>query len=58
MIFMAKTGKKEKDVDINIRVNNIEKAIKAGMKTIKQDGIEKALQGHTDMSQVRSACRN
>jgi type II secretory ATPase GspE/PulE/Tfp pilus assembly ATPase PilB-like protein len=32
-------------------------AIKAGMKTIKQDGIEKALQGYTDMSQVRSACR-
>lgn len=32
-------------------------AIAAGMKTIKQDGIEKALQGLTDMSQVRSACR-
>jgi type II secretory ATPase GspE/PulE/Tfp pilus assembly ATPase PilB-like protein len=32
-------------------------AIKAGMKTLKQDGIEKVLQGHTDMPQVRSACR-
>lgn len=32
-------------------------AIKSGMKTLKQDGIEKVLLGHTDMTQVRSACR-
>jgi type II secretory ATPase GspE/PulE/Tfp pilus assembly ATPase PilB-like protein len=32
-------------------------ALASGMKTLKQDGIEKVLQGHTDMVQVRSACR-
>ena len=32
-------------------------ALSSGMKTLKQDGIEKVLQGYTDMSQVRSACR-
>jgi type II secretory ATPase GspE/PulE/Tfp pilus assembly ATPase PilB-like protein len=31
-------------------------AMAAGMKTLKQDGIEKVLQGHTDIAQVRSAC--
>jgi len=31
-------------------------AISEGMQTIKQDGIEKVLQGKTDMEQVRSAC--
>ena len=31
-------------------------AMTSGMKTLKQDGIEKVLQGHTDMAQVRSAC--
>ena len=32
-------------------------ALSSGMKTMKQDGIEKVLQGHTDITQVRSACR-
>jgi type II secretory ATPase GspE/PulE/Tfp pilus assembly ATPase PilB-like protein len=32
-------------------------ALTSGMKTLKQDGIEKVLQGYTDMTQVRSACR-
>jgi len=31
-------------------------ALASGMKTLKQDGIEKVLQGHTDITQVRSAC--
>ena len=31
-------------------------ALASGMKTLKQDGIEKVLQGYTDMAQVRSAC--
>jgi type II secretory ATPase GspE/PulE/Tfp pilus assembly ATPase PilB-like protein len=31
-------------------------ALTGGMKTLKQDGIEKVLQGHTDIVQVRSAC--
>jgi type II secretory ATPase GspE/PulE/Tfp pilus assembly ATPase PilB-like protein len=31
-------------------------AMASGMKTLRQDGIEKILQGHTDITQVRSAC--
>ena len=31
-------------------------AMASGMKSLKQDGIEKVLQGHTDIVQVRSAC--
>ena len=31
-------------------------AFSQGMVTLKQDGIEKVLQGHTDMHQVRSVC--
>ena len=31
-------------------------ALSEGMRTLKQDGIEKVLQGITDMKQVRSAC--
>jgi len=31
-------------------------AINQGMHTLKQDGIEKILQGHTDISQIRAAC--
>jgi type II secretory ATPase GspE/PulE/Tfp pilus assembly ATPase PilB-like protein len=33
----------------------LEAAIDAGMRTLKQDGIAKVLQGHTDMMQVRAA---
>ncbi len=31
-------------------------AIGQGMRTLKQDGIEKILQGHTDIHQIRSVC--
>jgi type II secretory ATPase GspE/PulE/Tfp pilus assembly ATPase PilB-like protein len=31
-------------------------ATSEGMRTLKQDGIEKVLQGHTTMEQVRTAC--
>ena len=31
-------------------------ATREGMRTLKQDGIEKVLQGHTTMEQVRTAC--
>ena len=31
-------------------------ALREGMRTLKQDGIEKVLQGITDMQQVRAAC--
>lgn len=33
-----------------------ELAIKEGMRTLKQDGIEKVLQGHTDITHVRKVC--
>ena len=31
-------------------------ALNEGMRTLKQDGIEKVLQGHTDIAQVRAVC--
>lgn len=31
-------------------------AMAEGMRTLRQDGIEKVLQGHTDMGQVRKVC--
>ena len=31
-------------------------ALSEGMRTLKMDGIEKVLQGYTDMLQVRSVC--
>lgn len=31
-------------------------ALDSGMRTLKQDGIAKVLQGHTDISQVRAVC--
>ena len=31
-------------------------AIHQGMRTLKQDGIEKILQGHTDIAQIRAVC--
>jgi len=34
---MAKKSKKTKDVDINIKVNNLEKAIKAGIEHRKKE---------------------
>ena len=34
----------------------VEVALKEGMRTLKQDGILKILQGHTDIHQIRSVC--
>jgi len=31
-------------------------AVSEGMRTLKQDGIEKVLQGHTNMHAVRAVC--
>jgi type II secretory ATPase GspE/PulE/Tfp pilus assembly ATPase PilB-like protein len=31
-------------------------AIKDGMKTLKQDGIDKILKGHCDLLQIRKVC--
>ena len=33
-----------------------QQAIKDGMTTLKQDGIKKAFEGHTDLLQVRKVC--
>jgi type II secretory ATPase GspE/PulE/Tfp pilus assembly ATPase PilB-like protein len=35
-----------------------ELAMKEGMSTLKQDGIMKMFQGHTDMAEVRRVCIN
>jgi type II secretory ATPase GspE/PulE/Tfp pilus assembly ATPase PilB-like protein len=35
-----------------------EQAMKEGMATLKQDGIMKMFQGHTDMAEVRRVCIN
>ena len=34
----------------------LEQALASGMRTLKQDGISKALQGNTDITQVRAVC--
>ncbi|MFN3883438.1 MAG: GspE/PulE family protein [Rhodocyclaceae bacterium] len=34
----------------------LKQALEDGMRTLKQDGMEKVLQGHTDMKQVRAVC--
>ena len=42
-------------IQAHARVEDIEKtALTEGMFTLKQDGIEKALQGNTDLAQVRA----
>jgi type II secretory ATPase GspE/PulE/Tfp pilus assembly ATPase PilB-like protein len=33
-----------------------EQALQDGMRTLKQDGIEKVLAGHTDLREVRKVC--
>jgi type II secretory ATPase GspE/PulE/Tfp pilus assembly ATPase PilB-like protein len=34
----------------------LEEALNSGMLTLKQDGINKLLQGKTDIAQVRAVC--
>ncbi len=43
-------------LDGNTTIAISKNAMASGMKTIKQDGIEKVLLGHTDILQVRIAC--
>ena len=31
-------------------------ALASGMRTLRQDGIEKVLSGHTDIKQIRAVC--
>lgn len=47
----------KRNIQERARVSEIfSTAISEGMRTLKQDGIEKVLQGVTDMQQVRTAC--
>ena len=51
------TDRIKKDIQEHARVANMfATAIEDGMRTLKQDGIEKVLQGITDMKQVRAVC--
>ncbi len=51
------TDRIKKDIQEHARVANMfATAIEDGMRTLKQDGIEKVLQGITDIQQVRAVC--
>ena len=51
------TDRVKKDIQEHARVTQIfATALEDGMRTLKQDGIEKVLQGITDIQQVRAVC--
>ncbi|MGZ5114599.1 MAG: ATPase, T2SS/T4P/T4SS family [Burkholderiales bacterium] len=51
------TDRVKTDIQEHARVSKIlATALEDGMRTLKQDGIEKVLQGVTDMQQVRAVC--
>jgi type II secretory ATPase GspE/PulE/Tfp pilus assembly ATPase PilB-like protein len=51
------TDRVKTDIQEHARVSKIlATALDEGMRTLKQDGIEKVLQGVTDMQQVRAVC--
>ena len=51
------TDKVKKNIQEHARVAEIfATGLEEGMRTLKQDGIEKVLQGITDMKQVRAVC--
>jgi type II secretory ATPase GspE/PulE/Tfp pilus assembly ATPase PilB-like protein/GAF domain-containing protein len=51
------TDRIKKDIQEHARVAQmVATALEDGMRTLKQDGIEKVLQGITDMQQVRAVC--
>jgi type II secretory ATPase GspE/PulE/Tfp pilus assembly ATPase PilB-like protein len=51
------TDRIKKDIQEHARVAQMfATALEEGMRTLKQDGIEKVLQGITDMQQVRAVC--
>ncbi|MBI2296339.1 MAG: Flp pilus assembly complex ATPase component TadA [Betaproteobacteria bacterium] len=51
------TDRIKKDIQEHVRVANmLATALEDGMRTLKQDGIEKVLQGITDIQQVRAVC--
>jgi len=55
--LLTGTDRIKKDIQEHARVATMfAQAIEDGMRTLKQDGIEKVLQGITDIQQVRSVC--
>jgi type II secretory ATPase GspE/PulE/Tfp pilus assembly ATPase PilB-like protein len=55
--LLTGTDRIKKDIQEHARVANMfATAIEDGMRTLKQDGIEKVLQGITDIQQVRAVC--
>jgi type II secretory ATPase GspE/PulE/Tfp pilus assembly ATPase PilB-like protein len=55
--FLIGTDRIKKDIQEHARVSQmLATALEDGMRTLKQDGIEKVLQGITDMPQVRAVC--
>ena len=55
--LLTGTDEMKKLIQIRAKMEDIrEQAIKDGMRTLKQDGIEKIFSGHTDLLQVRKVC--
>jgi len=55
--LLVGTDTVKKHIQEHARVAEIfSTALTEGMRTLKQDGIEKVLQGVTDMLQVRAVC--
>jgi len=55
--LLVGTDRIKKDIQEHARVAVMfATAIEDGMRTLKQDGIEKVLQGITDIQQVRAVC--
>lgn len=55
--LLTGTDDMKKLIQVRAEMKDIrEQAIKDGMRTLKQDGIEKIFSGHTDLLQVRKVC--
>ena len=55
--LLTGTDEMKKLIQIRAKMEDIrDQAIKDGMRTLKQDGIEKIFSGHTDLLQVRKVC--
>ena len=55
--LLTGTDALKKDIQEHARVSKmLATALEDGMRTLKQDGIEKVLAGLTDMAQVRAVC--
>ena len=55
--LLTGTDEMKKLIQVRAKMEDIrDQAIKDGMRTLKQDGIEKIFSGHTDLLQVRKVC--